>query len=86
MKDVIEATIILGEDQKVEIQVEGIVAYHVEPDYGSDADGNRGCRKHIIDDIYAVSGWDEFTEDEVILTNFEEEQAISAIRDAFLEG
>ena len=48
-----------SEDCHQELAVEGTVEYSVDIDYGSDADGNRGCRKVTVDDVTDVWASDE---------------------------
>ena len=60
MKKDISITMLVtrGEDWEEEVGVEGNVEYHTEIDYGSDADGNRGCRTIIIDDVSDIMAFD----------------------------
>lgn len=86
MREVISVNMIIDRnDGDVEVYVDGQVKYHEETSYGSDADGNRGMRKTIIDDVTEVMAFDtdggtvDLTEDEI-------ENAKESIANNFLEG
>lgn len=72
-------------DDLVEVDVEGYIIYSVDYNYGSDADGGRGCSRTIVDDIQEIESYDMdgFT---VKLTEKEIEEASELLTNKFLEG
>jgi hypothetical protein len=67
-----------------EILIEGYVKYHNEV-YGADADGHRGVKKTIVDDVDDVMAFD--VDRNLIKLNKEEnEEAAKILTEKFLEG
>lgn len=86
MREVISSTMMVDRDHgSVEINIEGWVEYHIERDYGADADGNRGVKRVFVDDIDDIMAYDSSGEN-IELTDSEKEAAVEILVRRFLEG
>lgn len=54
-KTIVNASMEVG---NIDVTIDGYVHYHVETDYGADADGNRGEKRTIIDDVTDINAYD----------------------------
>jgi len=43
----------------IPVDVTGIVDYFVDTKYGADADGNRGEKRTIVDEVIKINAWDD---------------------------
>lgn len=68
-----------------EIFIDGYVEYHIEPNWGSDADGNRGIERVIVDRITQLGFYSDDLK-EIKPTEEEELEAQDILRDTFLEN
>lgn len=86
MKTLISTTIELEKgDDLVLLDIDGIVHYTIDRDYGSDADGRRGTIKTFIDDIVDVMATD--SEGETFELNKEQlEKVERKITEKFMHG
>ena len=87
MKELVSTLMLIevNADCSQEVAVDGYVHYHVENDYGADADGNRGVQRVFIDDITDLGATTE-DGDDVELTPEYEKKAYRKITEKFLEG
>jgi hypothetical protein len=90
MREVVATTIdvtrtIDNNPEPVEVFLDGWVDFTVDKNYGADADGNRGMKKIIVNDVFDVSATDDQGND-VILTEEEKAVAEEALVRQFLEG
>lgn len=67
------------------IRVDGYVHYHKDINFGSDADGNRGETRTIVDEVTSVQGYDE-NDDEIQLNEKTLYRAEQALARKFLES
>lgn len=72
-------------NESIEIDIEALVHYSEDTEYGADADGNRGSYKCTIEDVPEVTAHD-FDLEEVTLTDAEIESAKTILGDVFLDG
>ena len=68
-----------------EVNVTGIVEYHVEVDYASDADGYRGERRIIVDNVGSVVAYN-LDGGDIALTPEQEDEAKETLENSFLES
>lgn len=68
-----------------DVTVEGWVWYHIENNWGSDADGNKGVKKSFIDDITEITAEDELGE-AIELTKEETDRAMELLGNKFWEN
>jgi len=43
----------------IPVDITGIVDYFVDTKYGEDADGNRGEKRTIVDEVVEINAWDD---------------------------
>ena len=68
-----------------EITIEGWVNYEVDINYGADADGNRGSRRTVVEDVEDIKGYDVLN-DEIKLSVDQLIAASEILANKFLEG
>ena len=87
MKEIVSINMLVtrGEDWEEEVAIDGFVHYHVDTDYGADADGNRGSSVTFVDDVLDVYAYDE-DGGEVMLDKQDIELAKDNLAQKFLEG
>ncbi len=68
-----------------DVTIDGYVWYHIDTAYGADADGGRGCKKTIIDDVTDVIAEDELGES-IELTKEEQDKAMVILGNKFMEN
>lgn len=82
MKEVVTTHMEMGQSI---INIDGYVHYHVEMNYGEDADGNRGEKRIFVDDVTNIQAYTEGL-DIIVLTNEDKERASEKLAREFLEG
>lgn len=81
MRQVVSGTM---EVNDVELTIDGYVVYHSDNNYGADADGNRGEKRTIIDDVVGITAYNRDMDD-VKLSTEQLEQAATILTREFLE-
>jgi len=81
MQKLISTSMLIDEG---EVDIDGIVHYDTERNYGEDADGNRGERRDFITSIQDVTARDIRTGEEVELSEYDCSRAIEKITENFL--
>ena len=82
-KKLISTTMQINEEQY--INLDGYILYHIDRFYGTDADGNRGESRTIIDDVVDVAAYDD-DGDDIKLQQYQLDNACKVLGDKFLEG
>lgn len=80
-KETVSATM---EIDGIEIDVEGVVEYYIDNNWGADADGNRGSTRIFIDEIDNIRAFSE--SEEIALSENDYEMAIEILSDKFFES
>ena len=81
----VESSIIIKRGgEEVEVYIDGYVRFHVERDYGADADGRRGISKTMVDDVSDLMAHTTEGED-FELTDLEKECAENILTMKFLD-
>jgi hypothetical protein len=83
MKEIITAEMEINEG--VTVTIDGYVEYTIDRDYGSDADGNRGMSRTIVEDVTDIAAYDEEL-GPIALTKEDTEKAGDVLIRKFLEG
>lgn len=78
----ITGRMMIGED---EVIIDGIVHYHVDNNYGADADNKRGERRTIIDDVTDIN-FTSMDGEEVKFTEADVDRASEILGTKFEEG
>lgn len=73
--------------EEIEVNVDGYVQYSVDTQYGADADGKRGIKRTVVDDVENIGVYDPLSFDDIYdsLNDNNKEKASDAIVEAFLE-
>ena len=79
-KELITGKMMLGEK---EVVIDGRVHYHVDKNWGADADNRRGEVRTIIDDVTDIGFYDE-DGDEVKFTDADKNKAAEILGNKFL--
>ena len=80
MKELITARMDLDDNN---VTIDGYVHYHIEIDYGSDADGNRGQKRVFVDDVTGISCY--IGDRDIKLSEEDEDKAADILTRKFLE-
>ena len=69
LKEYVFTTMIINRNrEEIEVNIEGMVHYDVESNYGADADGNRGTRMTIVEDVVDIGASSIITDEDVEFT------------------
>jgi hypothetical protein len=67
--------------QEKDVEVRGLVCFHIDRHYGEDADGNRGAPALFVDEIINI----EVVDEDIELTRQDWDIATEALESAFME-